>query len=66
MKFQESDILESHILLFDGHLLFDVWYGMINLAKEKKVTIIKLPVNTTDLLRPLDVSCFQVTKRLLG
>ena len=39
-----------------------MWYGTIDLARQKSVTIIKLPPHTTDLLQPLDVVVFKSLK----
>ena len=39
-----------------------MWYGTIDLARQKSVTIIKLPPHTTDLLQPLDVAVFKSLK----
>ena len=52
-------------MLFDGHLSH-LWYDAIKLSQEKNVTIIKLPAHTTDLLQPLDVSCFKSLKDYWG
>ena len=39
-----------------------MWYGTIDLVRQKSVTIIKLPPHTTDLLQPLDVVVFKSLK----
>ena len=57
----ENGDIEPRLLIYDGHLSH-VWYGTIELAREKKVSIIKLPAHTTDLLQPLDVSVFKSLK----
>ena len=53
--------LEPCLLIYDG-LLSHMWYGTIDLACQKIVTIIKLPPHTTDLLQPLDVVVFKSVK----
>ena len=54
-------VLEPRLLIYDGHLSH-VWYGTLELARQQKVTIIKLPPHTTDLLQPLDVAVFKSLK----
>lgn len=61
----EDNVLEPRLLIYDGHLSH-LWYGTIELAREKKVSIIKLPAHTTDLLQPLDVSVFKALKNYWG
>ena len=41
-------VLEPRLLIYDRQLSH-VWYGTLELARLQKVTIIKLPLNTTDL-----------------
>ena len=53
--------LEPWLLIYDGHLPH-MWYGTIDLARQKSVTVIKLPPHTTDLLQPLDVAVFKSLK----
>ena len=53
--------LEPRLLIYDGHLSH-MWHGTIALARQKKVTIIKLPPHTTDLLQPLHVAVFKSVK----
>ena len=43
-----------------------MWYGTLEYARKWKVTIIKLPAHTTDLLQPLDVSVFKSLKDTWG
>ena len=59
--FDEDGNLEPRLLIYDGHLSH-IWYGTIELARSKDVSIIKLPAHTTDLLQPLDVSVFKSLK----
>ena len=54
-------MLEPRMLIFDGDLSH-LWYDTIKLAQEKDGTIIKLPAHTTDVLQPLNVSCFKSLK----
>ena len=54
-------MLEPRLLLYGGHLSH-LWYGKIQLAKEKHNTVIKLPAHTTDVLQPLDMSVFKSLK----
>ena len=58
-------MLEPQLLIFDDHLSH-LRYDTIKLAKEKNVTIIKFPAHTTDVLQPLDVSCFKSLKDYWG
>ena len=53
--------MEPRLLIYDGHLSH-VWYQTLKLAREKNITIIKLPAHTTDLLQPLDISVFKSVK----
>lgn len=57
-----KDIRERPIrLIFDGHLThLDVETAIY--AKNNEVTIIKLPAHTTDVLQPLDKTCFKSLK----
>lgn len=49
------------LLLFDGHLThLDI--ETANFARQNQVDIIKLPAHTTDILQPLDKSCFKTLK----
>ena len=57
--------LETHLMLNDGHLSH-VNYITIKLARETRVTILKLPPHTTDLLQPLDVAVFKSLKQKWG
>ena len=60
-SYDDDGELEPRLLIYDGHLSH-VWYGTIELARNQKVSIIKLPAHTTDLLQPLDVSVFKSLK----
>ena len=57
--------LETRLMIYDGHLSH-VNYATIKLARETRVTILKLPPNTTDLLQPLDVAVFKSLKQKWG
>ena len=50
------------LLLFDGHLTH-ISIPVIRLAIEENIVIIKLPPHVTDVMQPLDVSCFGPLKR---
>ena len=64
-SFDENGQLENRLLIYDGHLSH-IWYGTLEMARAQKVTIIKLPAHTTDLLQPLDVSVFKSLKNHWG
>ena len=49
------------LLLFDSHLTH-MSIETIDLAIEENISIVKLPAHCTDLLQPLDVSCFSPLK----
>ena len=51
------------LLILDGHLTH-VSIAVIEQALKENITIVKLPPHVTDLLQPLDVSCFGPLKRL--
>ena len=51
------------LLIFDGHMTH-VTLGVIEKAVEENVVLLKLPPHATDVLQPLDVSCFGPLKRL--
>ena len=50
------------LLLFDGHMTH-VSLGVIKKALEDDIIIVKFPPHVTDILQPLDVSCFGPLKR---
>ena len=66
-KFEESTRVlkdgqvENRLLIFDGHLSH-IWWETIEFAREKKVTILKLPAHTTELTQPLDAAVFKSLK----
>ena len=64
-SFNEENELEPRLMIYDGHLSH-VDYLTISLARNSKVTILKLPPHTTDLLQPLDVSVFKSLKEKWG
>lgn len=49
------------LLIFDGHTSH-LGLETIKLARDNNISLIKLPSHTTDLLQPLDVSCFRSLK----
>ena len=57
--------LENHLLIYDGHLLH-IWYWTLELTRTQKVTIIKLPPHTTDILQLFDLSVFKSLKDCWG
>ena len=54
-------VLEPRLLVYVKHLSH-VWYGTLELVCQQKVTIIKLPLHSTDLFQPLDVAFFKSLK----
>ena len=58
---EETKSVRPLILLFDGHMTHTS-IETIELARKENVSIIKLPAHCTDLLQPLDVSCFAPLK----
>ena len=50
------------LLLLDGHLSH-VFEEVIRTGLEEDITIIKFPPHATDVLQPLDVSCFGPIKK---
>ena len=49
------------LLVFDGHMTH-LSLANVELAKAENVSLIKLPTHCTDVLQPLDVSCFSPLK----
>ena len=52
-------------MIYDGHLSH-VGFPTLQCMREWKVTILKLPPHTVDLLQPLDVSVFKALKQKWG
>ena len=50
------------LLLFDGHLTH-ISILIIKRALDKNIIIVKFPPHVTDVMQPLDVSCFEPLKR---
>ena len=50
------------MLLLDGHLTH-MSFALVDKALKEDIIIVKLPPHSTDLLQPLDVSCFGPLKR---
>ena len=50
------------ILIVDGHI-FHLDLRTVNLAKKENIAVVKLPSHTTDLLQPLDRTCFGPFKK---
>ena len=61
----EDGLVEPRLMIYDGHLSH-VNYNTIKFSRENKITILKLPPHTTDLLQPLDVSVFKSLKEHWG
>lgn len=58
---EDTKAIRPSLLLFDGHMThFSI--ETIKLVKKENVSIVKLPAHCTDLLQPLDVSCFAPLK----
>ena len=53
------------LLIYDGHLTH-ISIKLIRKAQEEQVMILKLPPHVTDILQPLDVTCFGPLKREWG
>lgn len=49
------------LMILDGHLSH-LSYETVKLAMKERVTLLKLPPHTTDLLQPLDKTCFRPFK----
>ena len=49
------------LLLFDGHMTH-LSAKTIELAVAEDISLVKLPSHCTDILQPLDVSCFNPLK----
>ena len=61
----EDGNVEPRLMIYDGHLSH-TGLETIRYAREFKVTIIKLPPHTTDLMQPLDVAVFYPLKNSWG
>ena len=64
-SYTSDEVLEGRLMIYDGHLSH-VGFTTLQCSLEWKVTILKLPPNTTDLLQPLDVSVFKSLKQKWG
>ena len=60
---ENKGVLEPRLMIYNDHLSH-VNYAMICYACEKNVAILKLPLHTTDVLQPLDVSVFKSLKKI--
>ena len=60
-KFVEKVETRPILLVFDGHMTH-LSLATVELAKAENVSLIKLPAHCTDVLQPLDVSCFSPLK----
>ena len=58
---KEDGEIEPRLMIYDGHLSH-VDLATLRYARNFKVTIIKLPPHTTELLQPLDVAVFSALK----
>ena len=61
-KFARSVTQRPLLLLLDGHVSH-VSMEVISTAVEKNIIIVKLPPHATDVLQPLDVTCFGPLKQ---
>ena len=61
-KFVKQVETRPLLLLFDGHLTH-LSLATIDLAIEENISLVKLPAHCTDILQPLDVSCFSPLKQ---
>lgn len=57
----ETKHIRPLLLIFDGHLTH-MSVLTIELAMKENITLLKLPAHCTDVLQPLDVSCFNPLK----
>ena len=61
-KFVETVETRPLLLLFDGHLTH-LLFATIHLVIQENFSLVKLPAHCTDVLQPLDVSCFSPLKQ---
>ena len=61
-QFSNQITKQPLLLLFDGHMTH-VSLGVIKKALEDNIIIVKFLPHVTDVLQPLDVSCFGPLKR---
>ena len=59
--FVETVETRPRLLLFDCHLTH-LSFGTIDLAIHVNISLVKLPAHCTDVLQPLDISCFSPLK----
>ena len=64
-SYTSDEVLEGRLMVYDGYLSH-VGFPTLQCAREWKVTILKFPSHTTDLLQPLDVSVFKALKQKWG
>ena len=62
VKFAQYVKKRPLLLIVDGHVSH-VSTNVIKIAMDKDITLLKLPLHTTDLLQPLDVACFAPLKK---
>ena len=60
-----DDVPEERLMIYDGHLSH-VGFLTLQYTHKWKVTTLKLPSHTTDLLQQLDVSVFKAFKQTWG
>ena len=53
-------------LLYDGHIIHVSVAVIELLAMKENIVILKFPPHVTDVLQPLDVSCFAPLKNVFG
>ena len=61
LAFTETQKVRPILLIFDGHMTH-LSARTVELAIKENVSLVKLPAHCTDVLQPLDVSCFNPLK----
>ena len=63
VKFTQCVKKRPLLLIVDGYVSH-VSTNVIKIAMDENITLLKLPPHTTDLLQPLDVTCFAPLKKM--
>ena len=61
-KFVETVDTRPLLLLFNGHLTH-LSLAIFDLVIQENISLVKLPAHCTDILQPLDISCFSLLKQ---